>query len=139
MIHRHGNKKKLSWHRIVKHFFNIKFPSLINITRGNNIIMNELFCKEVLQYFPSYSDFKDLRSTFIANCIFNNFLTYTAIMLNIVTIYAIRKTSTLEKPLKTLLLSLAVSDVGVGLFVQPFYTSFLVSWLQQNNPRCNFY
>ena len=60
-------------------------------------------------------------------------------MLNIVTIYAIRKTSTLTKTLKTLILSLAVSDVGVGLFVQPFYTSFLVSWLQQNNPSCFTY
>ena len=102
--------------------------------------MNELYCKEILQYNPSFeSDFQDLRSTFIANCIFNNFLTYPAIMLNIVTIYAIRKTSTLPKTLKTLLLSLAVSDVGVGLFCQPFYTSVLVSWLQQNNPSCFIY
>ena len=102
--------------------------------------MNELYCKELLQYNPSSdSDFQDLRSTVIANCIFNNFLTYTAIMLNIVTIYAIRKTSTLAKTLKTLILSLAVSDVGVGLFVQPIYTSFLVTWLQQNNPTCFTY
>ena len=100
--------------------------------------MNELYCKELLLYF-SYSDFKDLRSTFIANCVFNNFLTYIAILLNIVTIYVIRKTSTLAKSLKTLLLSLAVSDVGVGLFVQPFYTSVLVNWLQQNNPSCFTY
>ena len=102
--------------------------------------MNESYCgKDAMQYFPSFSDFKDLRTTFIANCIFNNFLTYTAIMLNIVTIYAIRTTSTLAKTLKTLLLSLAVSDVGVGLFGQPFYTSFQVNWLQQNNPSCNLY
>ena len=99
-------------------------------------MMNELFCEELLQYFPSNSDFKDLRSTCIANCIFNNFLTYAAVMLNIVTIYAIRKTLSLPKALKTLLLSLAVSDVGVALFVQPFYSSFLVNWIKQNNPSC---
>jgi len=42
-----------------------------------------------------------------------------------VTIHAIRKTSSLPKALKSLLLSLAVSDAGVGLLGQ------------QNNPGCN--
>ena len=60
-------------------------------------------------------------------------------MLNIVTIHAIRKTSSLQKTLKTLLLSLAVSDVGVGLLVQPHYISLLVMWLQQSNTGCNTY
>ena len=50
-----------------------------------------------------------------------------------------KKTLSLPKTLKTLLLSLAVSDVGVGLLSQPFYTSLLVKWLQQNNPDCNIY
>ena len=48
-------------------------------------------------------------------------------MLNIITIHAMRKTSSLPKPLKTLLLSLAVSDLGVGLLVQPFYIAWMVS------------
>ena len=60
-------------------------------------------------------------------------------MLNIVIIHAIRKTSSLPKILKTLLLSLAVSDVGVGLLVQPFYISLLVRWIQQDDPGCNTY
>ena len=60
-------------------------------------------------------------------------------MLNIVTIYAIRKTSSLPKNLKTLLLSLAVSDVGVGLLAEPFFTSLLVKWIQRNNPSCSTY
>ena len=47
-------------------------------------------------------------------------------MLNVVTIYAVRKTTSLPKPLKTFLLSLGVSDLGVGLFVQPLYTGHLV-------------
>ncbi|XP_078347058.1 beta-1 adrenergic receptor-like [Oculina patagonica] len=92
---------------------------------------------ESLQYYPKISDVEDLRSTYVANCVFNNFLCYTAIMLNIVTIHAIRKTSSLPKTLKTLLLSLAVSDVGVGLFVQPLYSSLLVKWLQRNIPSCS--
>ena len=61
----------------------------------------------------------DLYSSFIVNCVFNGVLCYTAIMLNIITIHALRKTSSLPKPLKTLLMSLTVSDLSVGLLVQP--------------------
>ena len=60
-------------------------------------------------------------------------------MFNIVTIHAIRKTSSLPNSLKTLLLSLAVSDVGVGLLGQPLYTSLLVKLLQKQSPDCNTY
>ncbi|XP_078348555.1 melanocortin receptor 5-like [Oculina patagonica] len=80
-----------------------------------------------------------LYSSFIANCVFNAFSSYTAIMLNIVTIHAIRKTSSLPNPLKTLLLSLAVSDLGVGLLVQPLYIALMVKRLQQNADDNNFY
>ena len=50
----------------------------------------------------------------------NAFTAVTAIVFNSLTIQAIRKTPSLPKPLKTLLLSLAVSDVAVGLIAQPF-------------------
>ena len=101
--------------------------------------MKKSSCELLLHYYPSITEVEELRSTYIANCVFNNFLSYTAIMLNIVTIHAIRKTSSLPNTLKTLLLNLAVSDIGVGLLVQPFYTSLLVKWLQQNNPGCQTY
>ena len=101
--------------------------------------MSVLYCDDVLQFFPSYSDFKDCRWILIASCIFNNFSAYTAIMLNIVTLYAVRKSSSVPKTLRTLMLSLAVSDIVVGVFVQPLFTSFLVTWLQMNNPSCSIY
>ena len=82
---------------------------------------------------------RGFRPALIAFCVFNSFLSYTAIILNIVTIHAIRKTALLPKPLRTLLLSLAASDVGVGLLVQPLYISTLVSRLNQKRIDCIFY
>ena len=96
-------------------------------------------CEFLLPFYPKSSNVEDLHSTFIANCVFNSFLSFTTITLNIVTIHAMRRASSLPKTLRTLLLSLAVSDLGVGLCVQPFYTSLLVKWLQQNIPSCITY
>ena len=98
--------------------------------------MSKLYCNQSSKFLRIFAELEDLRSTCIANCVFNIFLTYTAFMLNIVTIYAIHKTSAVPKTLKTLLLSLACSDVAVGLFSQPLYTFFLINWLRLNNPGC---
>ncbi|XP_022809976.1 beta-1 adrenergic receptor-like [Stylophora pistillata] len=43
----------------------------------------------------------------------------------------------MAKTLKTLLLSLAFSDVALGLFVQPLYSFLLIKWLQVDNLNCN--
>ena len=72
-------------------------------------------------------------------CIFNAFLSYTSIMLNILTILALRKTFSLPKPLKTLLLSLAVSDLGIGLVVQPLHISRLAMELQADTDSNSYY
>ena len=73
-----------------------------------------------------------LYSTLVTNCIFNVFLLYTAIALNIITIQALRKTSSLPRTLKTLLLSLAVSDLAVGLLAHPVFAAHLIIQIQQN-------
>ena len=70
-------------------------------------------------------------TAYIVNIIFNAFLCYTAITLNSITIHAIRKTSSLPKPLKTLLLSLAASDLSVGLLVLPLHIAHLAMGLEQ--------
>ena len=82
---------------------------------------------------------KDFRPVLVANCVQNSFLSYTTIILNIVTIHAIRKTALLPKPLRTLLLSLAASDVGVGLLAQPLHIFILVSWLNRKRIDCISY
>ena len=73
-----------------------------------------------------------LYSTLVTNCIFNVFLFHTAIALNIITIQALRKTSSLPRTLKTLLLSLAASDLAVGLLAHPMFVAHLIIQIQQN-------
>ena len=76
---------------------------------------------------------------YLINCILNAFLCFTASALNCITIHALRKTSSLPKPLRTLLLSLAVSDVGVGFLAQPLYTALLgIAWLQGTKTNLNY-
>ena len=85
------------------------------------------------------STWHGLHSTLVINCVFNAFLSSTAIVLNIITIQALRKTSSLSKTLKALLLSLAVSDLGVGLLVQPLYVATLVMKIEQNSNNTAYY
>ena len=82
---------------------------------------------------------QEFYSWYVVACVLNVFLSYTAIMLNIVTIHAIRKTLSLSKPLKTLLLSLAVSDLGVGLTAQPLFVAVRVMELKQIDNRRTYY
>ena len=65
-------------------------------------------------------------SSYLVVCLLNAFLSYIATMLNSVTIHTIRKTPSLSKNLKTLLFSLAVSDLGIGLVVQPLFVANLI-------------
>ena len=102
--------------------------------------MAENVCDILNEFFSGTStDVKDFRPSVVANCVFNSFLCYTTIILNIVTIHAIRKTALLPKPLRTLLLSLAASDVGVGVLVQPLYISAVVSGLKRKRIDCISY
>ena len=66
----------------------------------------------------------------ISNIVFNVILCCTAVTLNSVTIYALRKTPSVPMPLKVLLLSLAVSDLGVGILCHPLYIVRLVLELE---------
>ena len=86
------------------------------------------------------SEAEDSSSThYIVNITFNVFFCCTAIILNSITIHAIRKTSSLPKPLKTLLLRLAVSDLSVGLLAHPLYIAVLAMGLEQTNPSNTTY
>ena len=79
-----------------------------------------------------------MQALLIANCVFNALFSFTAITLNIVTIIALRKPLTIPRALKIFLLSLAVSDLGVGLLVQPLYITRLVMMIKQNTQTLYF-
>ena len=93
--------------------------------------MGDLFCGS------THSDV--FYSSYITNCSLNVFLSCVTTILNILTIHALKRTSTLSKPLKTLLLNLAISDLGVGLLVKPFYSALLVRRSQQYVINCSSY
>ena len=56
-----------------------------------------------------------------------------------ITIQALRKTSSLPKPFETLPLSLAVSDLGVGLLVQLLYVAILAMNIEENSNNTSYY
>ena len=74
---------------------------------------------------------QDIHSSYITTAVLNGLLCFAAIFLNSVAIKALRKTLPLPKQLKTLLLSLTVSDLGVGLLVHPLYISLNIMDLKQ--------
>lgn len=59
-----------------------------------------------------------LYSSYVANIVFNGCLCYSTTALNIATIYALRKTVLISKPLRILILNLAASDLAVSLLGQ---------------------
>ena len=79
-----------------------------------------------------------MQALLIANCVFNAFFSFTAITLNIVTIIALRKPLTIPRAVKILLLSMAVSDLGVGLLVQPLFITRLVMLIKENTQTLYF-
>ena len=102
--------------------------------------MEKSFCEVPgSQHFRFVSSDDNFHLPYIINCFFNGFLCYNVFMFNIVTIHAITKSSSLPRTLKTLLLSLAVSDVGVGLLAQPLYIWLLANGLKDRTPSCNIY
>ena len=76
------------------------------------------------------ADAEEISPALLIVVILNIFSSYTAVTLNIITIHVLRKISSLPKPVRILLLSLAVSDLAVGLIVQPLAIATLVT---QNN------
>lgn len=87
------------------------------------------FCKDISKYYPDVADF---RGWFIANCVVNGILSLFAILGNTIIICAFANTKSSLSASKILLLGLAISDLGVGLLVQPLYIAVVVEMFQDD-------
>ena len=77
----------------------------------------------------------DFSPYLIINVAVNFISCYTTIMSNIVLIFALRRSSSLPKTLKALILSVAISDLGIGLAVQPLYIARMIMKIQQTDDQ----
>ena len=73
------------------------------------------------------------KASLVLNCVVNSFLSYATVMLNIVLIVALRRTSSLPKTLKALILSVALADIGMGILVQPLHIARLLMEIKNTN------
>ncbi|CAH3016936.1 unnamed protein product, partial [Porites evermanni] len=78
---------------------------------------------------------RDFTPSLVLNCVVDSFLSYATVMLNIVLIFALRRTSSLPKTLKALILSVAISDLGVGLLAQPLYIARMIMDIKNTNDQ----
>lgn len=88
------------------------------------------FCEEVL--FKFYAEAEHVDSVYIAMCILNGLLTFTAIFGNAAIIFALQKASSIPTTAKILMQSLAVTDLSSGFFTHPLYIA-VVARIRQSH------
>lgn len=69
---------------------------------------------------------------YIFSCVLNVIFSVTAMVANFLVLAAIRRTPTLHSPSIILLLSLALSDLGVGLIVHPLFFAQMLGKVTRN-------
>ncbi|XP_020630440.1 adenosine receptor A3-like [Orbicella faveolata] len=68
-----------------------------------------------------------ITGSLVINSVLNSLLSLATIIANILILLSLNRTSRVHAASKALYLSLAVSDLGVGLFVQPAFVGFLAT------------
>ena len=71
------------------------------------------------------------KTAFVVNAVLNVPFCFNAIVINVLVILSIGRSHSVRKaPANLLLIGLALSDLGVGLIVQPFFMTFLLSYAE---------
>ena len=68
----------------------------------------------------------------IVVCVLTVLLTFSAVTLNFLVLWAIKKTPSLHTPSSVLLFGLALCDFATGVFVQPLFVTHLIASLTSN-------
>ena len=76
-------------------------------------------CRDVLMKY--YGRPEDLDAVYITMCVLNGLLALTAIMGNVLIIFALKKTSSIPSSTRILLLCLALTDLATGVLGHPLY------------------
>ena len=84
-------------------------------------------CIETFEANENFEQAFIYETYWISICVLNAFLAATALFGNTVVILTIWKTSSLHSVVNILVISLAVSDLAVGLIVQPLFIVYLLS------------
>ena len=90
--------------------------------------MFDSLCFNMTQWMQNAAE---LQSTYVATSIVNGLCSVIAVTCNLVVILAIVRNSSLHTPSYVLLCNLAISDLGVGLLVQPLYISLIIALLNE--------
>ena len=86
------------------------------------------FCSLMTQWPQNAAE---LQSTYVATSIVNGLSSVLAVTCNLVVILAIVRNSSLHTPSYVLLCNLAISDLGVGLVVQPLFIALMMAQLME--------
>ena len=79
-------------------------------------------CLEVLKF---YAKAEDLDALYVTMCVLNGLLALTAIVGNVVIIFALQKASSIPTASRILLQSLAITDLSVGVLGHPLYIAVI--------------
>ena len=100
---------------------------LLGISKTSTAMFDSL-CLYMTQGMQSAAE---LQSTYVATSIVNGLCSVIAVTCNLIVILAIVRNSSLHTPSYVLLCNLAISDLGVGLVVQPLYIALIIAQLNE--------
>ena len=98
---------------------------MVNFTRLDSA--NHCFNLDI-----NFAVFEYLYSTNIATAVLNSLFSLTAVVGNLLIIFAYKRTRSLHCPANTLLCCLALSDLTVGLIAQPCFVAHKIGEVQRN-------
>lgn len=99
--------------------------------------MIDAFCRKKLQGFSATVPHEQAAMVFL--CVINVLFSIVAAVGNLFVIHALRKASSIPVNVKKFFLSLAFSDLSMGLLVQPMFAVILAVMLNMaSNANCDF-